>query len=385
MRQPNILKQMYLILLWCFLAVGSLRTTSSLVKVTVDVDTVVSVGGATKVPKVFGITAYSGSEMFVDAKGQDYLRSHGMDYVGLSARMWYVLPNSSQSMSLEELKTWFSGKGPTEMFKKCEMFPVLTSNGIRKGGASPFYFLVNGQCRGAEEAECSKNGTPLPLNGSTVEEKYAWWTELQTGMMTQVLGADPQLEYVHISNEPDLHGARDGFNVSHYIDFYHASVERLKGKWPHLKYGGPITWDPPNGPFGIRVPSTSFHTWFTFMKPFLDAVVPLGYLDFVDFHAYGNNTNPDVLEAALNVLNGYSWSKFHRTFQIAITESNNKIFDSSLERNHTYHYYYRTLPLVLATLALIRHPDQVITRLLFDFQVSFVPNFCCTWCVSMVC
>ena len=41
-------------------------------------------------------------------------------------------------------------------------------------------------------------------------------------------------------------------------------------------------------------PSTSFHTWFTYMRPFLDAVVPLGYLDFVAFHAYSNNTNPDV-------------------------------------------------------------------------------------------
>ena len=54
MRQPNILKQRLLFLLCCFLAFG--RTTPSLVKVTVDVDTVVSVGGATKVPKVFGIT-----------------------------------------------------------------------------------------------------------------------------------------------------------------------------------------------------------------------------------------------------------------------------------------------------------------------------------------
>ena len=104
----------------------------------------------------------------------------------------------------------------------------------------------------------------------------------------------------------------------------------------------------------------------------------LVHVVFILFFQTGSTHSPLVLtylqalESALNVLNGYSWSKFDRIFKIAITESNNKIFDDALVKNHTYHYNYRTFPLVLATLALIRHPDQVITRLLFDFYVSSV-------------
>ena len=144
--------------------------------------------------------------MFADGKGQDYLREHNIDFVGLAARMPDVLPDKGAKMSLDELRAWFSGSGPTERFKTSVMYKLLKSKGIRRGGAVPLYFLVNNHCLLAEKWECAPNYTPLPLNGSTLEEKFAWWTELQLGMMTQVVEADPELEYVHISNEPDLVG-----------------------------------------------------------------------------------------------------------------------------------------------------------------------------------
>ena len=144
--------------------------------------------------------------MFADRKGQDYLRDHNIDFVGLAARMTDVLPDKDAKMSLDELKAWFSGSGPAERFKTSDMYKVLKSRGIRRGGAVPLYFLVNNHCWLAEKWECAPNYTPLPLNGSTIEEKFAWWTELQQGMMTQVVETDPEAEYVHISNEPDLVG-----------------------------------------------------------------------------------------------------------------------------------------------------------------------------------
>ena len=43
-------------------------------------------------------------------------------------------------------------------------------------------------------------------------------------------------------------------------------------------------------------PTTSYHTWFTFILPILDTALPLGLLDFLDFHAYSNDTQPEVLQ-----------------------------------------------------------------------------------------
>ena len=142
--------------------------------------------------------------MLESSKGQDYLHQHNIDSVGVPAGMERVLPEHRKKMSLEDLEKWFSGKGPAKLFKKTRLHSLLKSNGIRKGGGDPLYCLMKGECAYAEKWECAEHGTPLPLNGSTLEEKYAWWSELGLGMLTQLLDADPYLEYVQILNEPDL-------------------------------------------------------------------------------------------------------------------------------------------------------------------------------------
>ena len=68
----------------------------------------------------------------------------------------------------------------------------------------------------------------------------------------------------------------------------------------------------------------------------------------------------------------------HKThLPVAISESN---FATDSEAyyvtNRALHYQKRTFPLVLSTLALIRNPDKVLFRMLFDYKVSSS----LTWC-----
>ena len=93
-----------------------------------------------------------------------------------------------------------------------------------------------------------------------------------------------------------------------------------------------------------------------------------------------------VLFAAINSLNSYTAARFSRTLRIAITESNVKIFNASLAEDPTYHFNERTLPLALATFALIQNPDKIITRQLFDYFVSVCVSVCeCVYVCVRVC
>ena len=67
----------------------------------------------------------------------------------------------------------------------------------------------------------------------------------------------------------------------------------------------------------------------------------------------------------------YAMVRHNTLLPVAISESNSATDrDASYVMNRALHYQKRTFPLVLSTLALIRNPDKVLFRMLFDYKVS---------------
>lgn len=83
---------------------------------------------------------------------------------------------------------------------------MLKSGNIRAAGAQPFIYLKNpdGWCQPAAEAEhcLPKGGTPSGSTESGVED-FTWWKVLFEGFFNAVRQADPQINVVHIWNEPN--------------------------------------------------------------------------------------------------------------------------------------------------------------------------------------
>ena len=73
--------------------------------------------------------------------------------------------------------------------------------------------------------------------------------------------------------------------------------------------------------------------------------------------------------SAVNVVSGYTSAKYGRAMKVAVTETNYDIYNTSDERDHTYHFNYRTFPLILSTFALMKNPDLVLSRQIFDYRV----------------
>ena len=129
--------------------------------------------------------------------------------------------------------------------------------------------------------------------------------------------------------------------------------------------------------------SSSFSTWDDYSKVLIDAAVPEGLLDYFDFHAYNHDLSPQVsysstqsmlnllqpLIGGLHTVDAYTYVEHNTHMSSAITESNVKIANDSLEYVRSSHYNLRTFPLILSTMALLKHPDKIITRMLYDYKV----------------
>ena len=68
-------------------------------------------------------------------------------------------------------------------------------------------------------------------------------------------------------------------------------------------------------------------------------------------------------------MDAYTFVKHNTHMTSAITESNVKIANDSLEYMRSSHYNLRTFPLILSTMALLQHPDKIKTRMLYDYKV----------------
>ena len=77
--------------------------------------------------------------------------------------------------------------------------------------------------------------------------------------------------------------------------------------------------------------------------------------------------------------------RHNKLLPVAISESNFATdSDSNYVTNRALHYQKRTFPLVLSTLALIRNPDKVLFRMLFDYKVSIAVRFGMDSCKTLV-
>ena len=82
---------------------------------------------------------------------------------------------------------------------------------------------------------------------------------------------------------------------------------------------------------------------------------------------------PPFFQNLLNAIEtsvSYAMVRHNTHLPVAISESNfATACDANYGTNRPFHYQKRTFPLVLSTLALIRNPDKVLSRMLFDYKV----------------
>ncbi len=145
--------------------------------------------------------------------GVGFLRQYNIDTIGLAHKLGAVLPQApNTTLNTSQLVSWLQSPQAKEQYQKLNEFAVLSSRGIRKGGAVPFIFLKNpdGSCSpDCENRECYPNaGTPLAMNASSPQERFSWWSTLFVGFFNFCIQADPDINLVHIWNEPN--------SVSHF-------------------------------------------------------------------------------------------------------------------------------------------------------------------------
>lgn len=89
--------------------------------------------------------------------------------------------------------------------------------------------------------------------------------------------ADPGLHLAHLTNEPNSNWFRHTQHmVPDFAAFFAEAAAVIKREVPGIKLGGPVLCWPVSESWG----------W---IPALLDASMPSGVLDFVDFHAYGKS------------------------------------------------------------------------------------------------
>ena len=75
-------------------------------------------------------------------------------------------------------------------------------------------------------------------------------------------------------------------------------------------------------------------------------------------------------------MDAYSYVKHGKHLTSAITESNIKIFNDTEAYIRSSHFKLRTFPIILSTVALLKNPDKIKTRMVFDYKVNSVGFVC---------
>ena len=150
-------------------------------------------------------SAYRDSSDFSTPVGSQYLSDHNIDTVGVgSTTLDSILPTSQYTgHTLSSLELWFKSGYAYSKFKKTSDYYALSSGGIRKSGGHPFLLIRNipGVCSPyCQKMNCfSEAGTPK----TNANSNFSWWSTLITGYLKLALKADPNIDTVHIWNEPD--------------------------------------------------------------------------------------------------------------------------------------------------------------------------------------
>ena len=139
---------------------------------------------------------------FIGDKGQQYIATHSIDRIGAAVSMDRLLPDEKVKWSVNDLEDWFNSSKSVDLFKGLDIYKVLSSKCLEKANVLPYLFLVS-HCEGPITYECAPNGTPLGQNGSTLAEKFLWWSTLYHGAVKLIKMADNNIKHVHIWNEPN--------------------------------------------------------------------------------------------------------------------------------------------------------------------------------------
>ena len=162
-------------------------------------------------------SAYNNILDFTSKEAVEFLKQHNVDFVGLGKIVGRVLPSSKSALNTTMLRQWFESGEAWNLYQTTEEYKVLQSRGIHTAGAKPFIYLKNpdGSCFPyAEQLNCYSSGTPVALNGSTVEERFLWWSTLFSGYFNCCKRIDPSIDYVHIWNEPNVVGCSMIYRVN---------------------------------------------------------------------------------------------------------------------------------------------------------------------------
>ena len=143
----------------------------------------------------------------------EYLKHWNIDFIGFATALGAILPSSKNKvLSLNELKQWISSAEARKLFEATATYSVLKSRGITKAGSQQLLFLRDKNCAPyCASVECYKYFTPKSLNGN-----FEWWATLFTGYYRFCTEADPNVNLLHIWNEPN----NVGF-VHHMISCYY--------------------------------------------------------------------------------------------------------------------------------------------------------------------
>ena len=139
----------------------------------------------------------------MESEGQQYLLDHFIDHIAVPIAVDSLLPEKEEKWSVADLESWFSSSEALERFQQTGEYKTLSSRSLEKARVVPYVFLVC-DCNGPSSHECAPNHTPLQRKGSTLAEKFLWWSTLFHEVVRFIKFADSNTKYVNIWNEPDL-------------------------------------------------------------------------------------------------------------------------------------------------------------------------------------
>jgi hypothetical protein len=342
--------------------------------------------------QLMGITAY-GHPNFNEVAAQQLVRELDIRSIGIQAIVTNFAP---PNLTLSALRTWFTkdnknGSSPALRYisqHQPALVELIASHGIRTAGATPWIYLKTGdgvKCDGnAAEGHCfAVAGSPKPDDGGD----WSWWSTLFVGSFRVLQHLDPSLTYVHLWNEPNAHFWKDKLNGvplngSWFAEFYRPVAEALKDEFPKVKLGGPVTYSPP---FQEKDGYIIDKTWEEWIVPLLRRTADRPeLLGWIDYHGYDaahphdtdecdkpNCVNADAKTIDLNLQEAalLSASLGRKGLRSAITETNFQLANASDQFDWTRRFSQRGLALSAQTMALLRQPDKVLTRQLFDWGV----------------
>eukprot|EP01046_Picozoa_sp_COSAG06_P040933 COSAG06_NODE_5013_length_3791_cov_1.192308_2_plen_660_part_00 len=326
---------------------------------------------------MFGVTAYEGGDLFNDANGTEWVKEWGVEVVGIPLSIGgYNLPepplaNGSKAacpgpknITEAELRNWWdldTGKAAARFFRGLWPSSIYPWGrwlpNIAAGAAEPFVYLLDNTWGNGECNTCS--GGP-PANATL-------WGIANGLALRMARQAAPGIRRAHIGNEPNA----GWFNKVPINDdgafaaFFRDASLGIKSVVGPVQIGGPVLcWGPLDGYGGMaqfswfsKIMDATLHTARSPQQP-----AGVNALDFVDFHAYSNcEENANRIVSEIHMIAAYAATQHNVHMPSAITETSVDMVGLGNWSNHSYHFTHRTLPRIRQMMALLEHPDKMLT------------------------